>query len=218
MIAGCVSVDAPLHSEASIAASRLDLTSSPAIQAAIPPDDPAFMYREIIDGGFRIASVDTRGIPPAHLRQEVDFQTEELPGTLVVDQVARYLYFVLPNGRAMRYAIGVGPIARSFDGGEAIIDRKAAWPRWTPTQNMIRRNPEHYGRFREGVAGGPNNPMGARALYMQREGRDTYYRVHGTNDPSSIGKAVSAGCIRLLNQDIIDLYERVRIGARIIVR
>jgi len=155
---------------------------------------------------------------PDHVRQVVDYPTKEAPGTIVVDQTARYLYFVLPGGKAMRYAVGVGPVARAFPGGEAEIARKAAWPRWIPTPSMIERNPKQYARHAGGVDGGPGNPMGARALYMHQNGVDTYYRVHGTNDPSSIGKAVSAGCIRLLNQDIIDLYDRVKPGAKIVVQ
>lgn len=175
------------------------------------------MYREMTDRGFSVAAVDSSRMKADHVRQIVDYTTDEKPGTIVLDQTARYLYFVQPGDKAVRYAVGVGPVARAFPGGEAVIARKAAWPRWTPTPNMIKRNPTHYERHRNGVDGGPTNPMGARALYMHQNGVDTYYRVHGTNDPSSIGKAVSAGCIRLLNQDIIDLHDKVRSGAKIVV-
>ena len=180
--------------------------------------DPRQMYQETTDGPFRVAAVDTSRMKPSHVRQVVDYGSGEAPGTIVVDQSARFLYLVQPNGKAIRYAVGVGPVARSFEGGEAVIANKAQWPRWRPTDSMIERSPGHYGKFKDGVAGGPSNPMGARALYMHKDGKDTYYRVHGTTDPSSIGKAVSAGCIRLLNQDIIDLYDRVQPGARIVVR
>ncbi|CAD7049247.1 L,D-transpeptidase [Pseudorhizobium halotolerans] len=195
------------------------VVAAAAFEAPVEPEepkDPAVMYGERLDHGFQIAAVDVSKLPDERRRQEVDYATTEAPGTVVVDQSARYLYFVMPEGRAMRYSVAVGPASRNFT-GEAIIDRKAAWPRWTPTDSMIKRSPEHYGRFKDGVDGGPSNPMGARALYIQKDGVDTYYRVHGTNDPSSIGKAVSAGCIRLLNQDVMDLYERVNIGARIVV-
>lgn len=175
------------------------------------------MYGERIDRGFKIPAVDTKRLSPEHIRQMVSYSTDERPGTIIVDQGSRFLYFVLPGGKAMRYAVGVGPASRSFH-GTATIAYKRAWPRWTPTANMIKRNPEHYGRFKSGVEGGPNNPMGARALYIHKDGQDTYYRIHGTNVPSSIGKAVSAGCIRLLAQDIIDLHDRVRPGARIVVQ
>jgi len=180
--------------------------------------DPSEMYNATTDGGFNIPAVDAKHIKSDHVRQTVDYETSEKPGTIVVDQTSRYLYFVLPGGKAIRYAVGVGPVARAFPGGEAEIAWKAKWPRWTPTQSMIERNPKQYARNAGGVDGGPGNPMGARALYMHQNGVDTYYRVHGTNDPSSIGKAVSAGCIRLLNQDIIDLYNRVRPGAKIVVQ
>lgn len=180
-------------------------------------DDPAYLYREMNDAGFRIPAVDVAKMNPDHIRREVDFETSEPPGTIVVDQRARFLYFVRPGGKAIRYAVGVGPMSRSFR-GTATIALKRTWPRWVPTANMIRRSPEHYGRFKDGVDGGPGNPLGARALYIYRDGQDTYYRVHGTNAPSSIGKAVSAGCIRLLAQDIIDLYGRVSTGSRIVVQ
>lgn len=175
------------------------------------------MYAGARDGDFAIAGVDTARMNPDHVRQVVDYPSNEAPGTIVVDQTSRYLYFILPRGKAIRYAVGVGPIARAFPGGEAEIARKAAWPRWIPTPNMIERSPGQYAKYADGVDGGPGNPMGARALYMHQNGVDTYYRVHGTNDPSSIGRSVSAGCIRLLNQDIIDLHDRVQPGAKMVV-
>lgn len=179
--------------------------------------EPSGMYGARKDGAFTIPAIDPKHLKPEHMRRVVDYRTNEAPGTIVVDQTARYLYFVLPGGKAIRYAVGVGPVARAFPGGEAEIAWKAKWPRWTPTPGMIERNPKQYARNAGGVDGGPHNPMGARALYMHQNGVDTYYRVHGTNDPSSIGKAVSAGCIRLLNQDIVDLHDRVKPGAKIVV-
>lgn len=189
----------------------------PMAYTGLAAGEPSAMYGARKDGGFTIPAVDAKHLKPDHRRQVVAYRTDEVPGTIVVDQTARYLYFVLPGGRAIRYAVGVGPVARAFPGGEAEIAWKAKWPRWTPTPGMIERNPKQYARNAGGVAGGPGNPMGARALYMHQNGVDTYYRVHGTNDPSSIGKAVSAGCIRLLNQDIIDLHDRVKPGAKIVV-
>lgn len=180
--------------------------------------DPTQMYAEKIDAGFKIPGVNVEKMNPEYVRQVVNYTTEEKPGTIIVDQKERFLYLVRPGGKAIRYAVGVGPVARAFDGGEAVIARKAAWPRWIPTPDMVKRNPAHYGPNKDGVDGGPWNPMGARALYMHKDGKDTYYRVHGTNDPGSIGKAVSAGCIRLLNQDIMDLYERVSPDAKIVVQ
>lgn len=180
--------------------------------------DVAAMYAAREDGGQIIAGIDPAKMNPDHVRRVVEFQTSEVPGTIIVDQGARALYFVMPEGKALRYAVGVGPDALRFDGGDAVIDRKQSWPRWIPTADMVKRNPGRYLKYKDGVPGGISNPLGARALYMQKDGRDTYYRVHGTNDPTSVGRAVSAGCIRMLNQDVIDLHARVTIGAKIVVR
>lgn len=182
-----------------------------------PAGDPAHMYRAMKDGGFNITAVDVKKMNPEHVRQIVPYKTNEPAGTVIVEQETRFLYYVLPGNKAVRYAVGVGPAGRNFQ-GTATIAYKQAWPRWTPTASMIKRNPKHYTRFKDGVEGGLRNPMGARALYIHQNGEDTYYRVHGTNAPWSVGKAVSAGCIRLLSQDIIDLHDRVKPGARIIVR
>ena len=156
--------------------------------------------------------------PIAHkyLPQTVRFGGRYRPGTIVVDPRGRFLYLVQGGGKARRYGVGVGRAGLAFS-GTATIARKAKWPRWTPTKNMIRREPEKYARYASGVPGGPENPLGARALYLYRNGRDTYYRIHGTNQPWSIGQAVSSGCIRMLNEHVSDLYERVPVGARVVV-
>ncbi|MEM1378395.1 MAG: L,D-transpeptidase [Pseudomonadota bacterium] len=138
------------------------------------------------------------------------------PGTIVVDPSNHFLYLVERPGRARRYVVGVGRAGRSFR-GTATIARKAKWPSWTPTANMIRREPGKYARYRNGVPGGPGNPLGARALYLYRNGRDTYYRIHGTTQPSSIGRSVSNGCIRMLNAHVKDLYNRTPVGTRVVV-
>lgn len=135
---------------------------------------------------------------------------------IVVDSKNKFLYLIENHEIARRYGIGVGRAGLAWK-GRAKIGRKAPWPRWTPTKNMIRREPHKYARFASGVPGGPANPLGARALYLYRNGIDTLYRIHGTNDPSSIGRAVSSGCIRLLNDHIIDLYRRVSIGTKVVV-
>ena len=139
------------------------------------------------------------------------------PGTIVVDPKARFLYLVEEDGFARRYGIGVGRAGLSFS-GQAVVGRKAEWPRWTPTLNMIKREPGKYAKYAGGLKGGPGNPLGARALYLHRNGQDTLYRIHGTTEPSSIGKAVSNGCIRMLNEHVIDLYDRVSVGAEVVVR
>lgn len=138
------------------------------------------------------------------------------PGTIVVDTKSHFLYLVQPWGKARRYGIGVGKAGLSFK-GSAKIKRKAEWPSWTPTANMIKREPGKYKRYAGGVPGGPNNPLGARALYLYKGNRDTYYRIHGTTQPDSIGRSVSNGCIRMINDHVIDLYDRVKIGATVMV-
>ncbi len=138
------------------------------------------------------------------------------PGTLVVDIRNHYLYHVLTRSKARRYGVGVGKAGLAFK-GTASIGRKAKWPSWTPTKNMIRREPKKYARYAKGVPGGPGNPLGARALYLYRGKRDTMFRVHGTTQPWSIGRSVSNGCIRMINDHVIDLYERIPVGTRVVV-
>jgi lipoprotein-anchoring transpeptidase ErfK/SrfK len=133
----------------------------------------------------------------------------------VVNTPERRLYYVLGGGRALRYGIGVGREGLALR-GNATVGRKAEWPNWTPTANMIRRDPRNL-QFASGVPGGPTNPLGARALYLYRNGRDTMFRIHGTNQPRSIGQAMSSGCVRMLNHDVIDLYDRVPTGSRVVV-
>lgn len=125
-----------------------------------------------------------------------------------------HLYLITGVGAAIEYHIAVGEQGRNL-AGTVTVRRKAEWPSWTPTRNMIRREPEVYAKYAGGLPGGPDNPLGARALYLYRNGRDTMYRIHGTPQPQTIGRAVSSGCIRLLNDDVIDLYDRVRIGATV---
>jgi hypothetical protein len=127
------------------------------------------------------------------------------------------LYYIEEGGRAIRYGIAVGREGYGFS-GNAYVGHKREWPSWTPTKNMIRREPDIYGPLSGGMEGGLSNPLGARALYLYRGGRDTYYRIHGTNNASTIGRATSAGCIRLFNQDILDLFERVPSGTPVHVR
>ena len=150
------------------------------------------------------------------MRQEVAYGAPYRTGTVVVNIRERRLYLVQSGGRALRYAVGVGRAeARNFH-GSAVIGRKETWPNWTPTANMVRAMP-HYRAYAGGMSGGIENPLGARALYLYRDGEDTYFRLHGTNEPNTIGTAASSGCIRLVNQDIIDLYNRVPVGAPVVV-
>jgi lipoprotein-anchoring transpeptidase ErfK/SrfK len=141
-------------------------------------------------------------------RQIVSYRTSEAPGTIIIDTPNTYLYLVLPGGKAMRYGIGVGREGFTWSGVKS-IERKAEWPDWTPPPQMIQRQP-YLPRF---VAGGPSNPLGARAMYLS----DSVYRIHGTNDPSTIGGNVSSGCIRMTNEDVVDLYNRVHLGTKVVV-
>jgi lipoprotein-anchoring transpeptidase ErfK/SrfK len=145
---------------------------------------------------------------PQFQRQEVDYSGPEAPGTLVVDTPDKFLFLVEPNGRALRYGIGVGRPGFTWSGVKR-ISRKAEWPDWTPPAEMLLRRPDLPRR----MAGGPGNPLGARALYLG----SSLYRIHGTNEPATIGHNVSSGCIRMMNEDVIDLYDRVPVGAKVIV-
>lgn len=158
--------------------------------------------------GFRI---DRQWLP-----QDVSYSGRERPGTIVIDVAARYLYHVQEGGTARRYGIGVGRDGFRW-AGAAVVGRKAEWPTWTPPAAMIRRQPE-LREWAGGMPGGVDNPLGARALYLYRGGRDTLYRIHGTNAPWTIGQAMSSGCIRMVNEHVEELYERVRVGSRVIVR
>jgi lipoprotein-anchoring transpeptidase ErfK/SrfK len=155
------------------------------------------------------------GPSPRYRRQHVRYDGNEPAGTIVVDTSQRFLYAVETDGWATRYGVGVGEQGLSFK-GTATVARKADWPSWTPTANMMRRKPRLV-KYAGGVPGGPNNPLGARALYLYRNGRDTHFRIHGTNEPWTIGTAVSNGCIRLTNDDIIDLYDRTPLGTTVVV-
>jgi len=174
------------------------------------------MYGPINDEPFPIDAADLTKVDPKFLRQEVAYDTTEPPGTIVIDTQARFLYLVRENGRALRYGIGVGKEGLAFE-GRAVIGYKRKWPRWTPTRSMIEREPERYGPLAGGMEPGVRNPLGPRALYLFQNGVDTLFRIHGTTEDWSIGRAVSSGCIRLLNQDIIDLYDRVPTGSRVVV-
>ncbi|MBA4268824.1 L,D-transpeptidase [Bosea sp. (in: a-proteobacteria)] len=149
-----------------------------------------------------------RVIDPRFRKQEVAYDGPHRPGTIIIDTPQRFLFLVQPNGRALRYGIGVGRPGFSWAGMKT-VSRKAEWPNWTPPPEMLKRRPD-LPRF---MPGGPENPMGARALYLG----SSLYRIHGTNEPHTIGQAVSSGCIRMTNDDVQDLYERVRVGAKVLV-
>ena len=151
-------------------------------------------------------------VPEAFQRHIVDYDRREAPGTILVDTNARYLYYVLPDNQAIRYGVIVGEDAQSWT-GVAKVGRKEEWPGWTPTAGEHQR----LGPLPNYVEGGPANPMGARGMYLYSGGKDTLYRIHGTNQPEWIGHAISSGCIRMTNEDVIDLYNRVKLGAIVVV-
>lgn len=164
---------------------------------------------------YPISQDDYPQVKPQYRPQIVDFPTTEPPGTIIIHTRRRFLYLVLGSGRAKRYGVGVG--RRGFQwSGTAMIGRKAKWPVWIPPQEMMERDREA-AQWPDGMPGGPDNPLGARALYLYRDGIDTLYRIHGTREPKSIGRAVSSGCVRMLNADAAELFERAPIGTKVIV-
>ena len=167
---------------------------------------------------FPLPAIDRRVLKPEFRRRRVQYKTAEKPGSLIVDTRRFYLYLVEPDGTAMRYGVGLG--RQGFEwSGRARVAWKRPWPTWTPPAEMIAREPRlaRWSADNGGMPPGLGNPLGARALYIFQGNVDTLYRLHGTNEPHSIGKAVSSGCVRLVNQDVIDLYERVRSNAPILV-
>lgn len=202
-LSGCVS------GVRTAAAPAVSLAPPPALPPAPPPVRPD-MYDAMPEERFPIPAVDITQVEERFWRTVVDDPTGEAPGTLVVDTPAKYLYFTMPDGSAVRYGIGVGREGFAWS-GRAEVQYKRQWPRWTPPDEMVARQPElePYSIANGGMDPGLQNPLGARALYIFQDGQDTLYRLHGTPEAWSIGRAVSSGCIRLLNQDVIDLYERV---------
>lgn len=178
-------------------------TLEPASEANLKPRDKQLLAR---------APYAKVAIPSPYRRHIVDYPRKEVPGSIIVDTDARYLYYVLPKGRAIRYGVTVGEEALAFS-GVAEVGRKQEWPSWVPTEDIKKRIPG----TPDFVGPGPHNPMGARALYLYQNGRDTLYRIHGTNQPEYIGRAISSGCIRMTNEDVIDLYNRVKPGAVVVV-
>jgi lipoprotein-anchoring transpeptidase ErfK/SrfK len=178
-------------------------TLEPASEASMKPRDKELLAH---------APYAQATIPEQFKRHIVSYHRREAPGTIVIDSDARYLYYVLPEGKAIRYGVTVGEEALAWS-GVAKIGRKEEWPSWVPTAEIKQR----MGSLPDFVAGGPQNPLGARAMYMFEGSRDTLYRIHGTNQPEYIGQAISSGCIRMTNEDVIDLYTRAKLGAPVVV-
>ena len=181
---------------------------APRSNTAIPSfASPARLYAAMEDGGHKLPAIPYEKIDKRYLRQVVLDPSMSKPGTIVVDSNTKFLYFVVENNRAIRYGVSLGKAG--FDWvGSANIEYRKAWPVWTPPPEMIKRKPE-LAKWANGMPPGPQSPLGARALYLFRNGQDTMYRIHGTPEWSSIGKNASSGCLRMLNQDVIDLFSRV---------
>jgi lipoprotein-anchoring transpeptidase ErfK/SrfK len=195
-------------------------TTSPPVSevktASIPADEgsygflgrPELMYGAMTDEGFHLPAIPPAELKQKHLRRLVVDPTGEAPGTIVVHLKERHLYLVQENGDAIRYGVSIGKEGFVWS-GRAVVDHTRKWPTWTPPTEMVKRKPQ-LKKFATGQPGGLDNPLGARALYIYKDGVDTLFRIHGTPEWRSIGKAASSGCVRMINQDVIDLYNRVK--------
>ncbi|WP_316201464.1 MULTISPECIES: L,D-transpeptidase [unclassified Bradyrhizobium] len=181
----------------------MEATLSPTSDAALTPRDRQLLAH---------APYAEAQIPQQFQRHMVDYTRQEQPGTIVVDTDARFLYYVLPDRKAIRYGVAVGEEAMAFS-GVATVGKLAEWPDWVPTADIQAR----LGPYPKRVAGGPANPLGARAIYLYEGNKDTLYRIHGTNQPEYIGQAISSGCIRMTNTDVADLYNHVQLGSTVVV-
>ena len=192
---------------------------------AVPPDNAPIEYSRaysaIPDDVYPVQAFNYKKMSPAYLRQEIAYNGPYEPGTIVVDPRAHQLTLVESGGRARRYGVGVGKQGFSWS-GTATINSKQAWPDWYPPKEMIARRPDLASQVDKlqsgvGVAGGTRNPLGARAMYLWQGNKDTLFRIHGTTEPETIGRSVSSGCIRMINQDAIDLFSRVNVGTKVVV-
>jgi lipoprotein-anchoring transpeptidase ErfK/SrfK len=215
-LAGCVSS----NPNPAIYAAAVPPPSQTAASDAIEP-----RYNEIYasakDGNFIVPAVNYSQVDSAFLRKNVAYSTNESPGTIIIDPTNHYLYHVEDGGRATRYGVGVGRDGFRW-AGQATIHSKQEWPDWYPPEEMLGRRPELMKDMVElqsgiGMHGGPANPLGARAMYLWQGNKDTYFRIHGTNEPWTIGSSQSSGCIRMINQDAMDLYQKTPVGTRVVV-
>lgn len=208
LVAAFAATGAPAVSQAT----AVDKTSTGSTSQTIQTFDDAYGITK--DASFSLPAIPINRVDPRFHRQVVNFETTERPGTVIVNTKERFLYYILPNGRAMRYGIGVGKQGFAW-AGTAYVAWKQEWPTWHPPKEMAERKPEVAKYLEGGMGPGLSNPLGARAMYLFNEqGQDTLFRLHGTPEWASIGTAASSGCIRLINQDVIDLYSRVRPGRK----
>ncbi|MBZ0228012.1 MAG: L,D-transpeptidase [Bauldia sp.] len=198
------------------------LVTAIAVSIAVEPAEAGF-FKDLFanlgnEGGSYYPEQVSRSrmVPFRFRRQVVSYKTSEKPGTIIIDARQHYLYYVLASGKAVRYGVGVGRDGFGWK-GTVTVGGKAEWPTWTPPPEMVVRERKRGRILPAQMKGGPRNPLGARALYLYKGGNDTTYRIHGTSEPWTIGLNVSSGCIRLVNDDIIDLYKRARVGAKVVV-
>jgi lipoprotein-anchoring transpeptidase ErfK/SrfK len=220
-LAGCANTNPnPSLNAAAIPASPPPSPATSAMADAVEPNYNA-VYDAVKDGEFTVPAVNLSQVNSAFLRTNVAYATKEAPGAIVVDPANHYLYHVEDGGRATRYGVGVGREGFVW-AGEARIKSKQEWPDWYPPKEMLDRRPDLMKSMVElqsgiGMHGGPANPLGARAMYLWQGDHDTYFRIHGTNEPWTIGLSQSSGCIRMINQDAMDLYQKTPIGTRVVV-
>lgn len=206
-VAGCATNSPP--------APPTPIVATPPQRFPTPAPEVKALYEGMKDGDWELPAVDLTLVDPRYLRQKVTYSSPYPVGTIVVDTPQHFLYLVQENETALRYGIGVGREGFAWS-GEAQIARKAAWPFWYPPVEMQARD-EKARRWAGGMPGGLDNPLGARALYLYQDGRDTLYRIHGTAEARTIGRNVSSGCIRMINHDVIDLSARVPVGTNVVV-
>ena len=194
----------------------VDPTMGPTSASQSLPKADENVYVASMDAGIEIPALPVEEIPPSHRRQVVKYETDQPVGTIIINPSTRLLYYVVGKDKAIRYGISVGRAGFEWS-GEAIVADKKPWPTWTPPPEMIARDPAKYSKWANGQPGGPTNPLGARAIYLTSGGKDYGYRIHGTPEWKSIGRNASSGCIRMINQDVIDLYGRLKGGEKVIV-
>ena len=207
---------APAVLAVGLMAACVDPAAGPTASTQPLPKAGENVYVATMDSGIQIPALPVEKIPESHRRQVVAYETDQAPGTIIINPKTKLLYYVLGKNKAIRYGIAVGKAGFEWS-GEAVVAEKKTWPRWIPPKEMIARRPE-LAKFDEvGQPGGPTNPLGARAIYLTSGGRDYGYRIHGTPEWQSIGHNASSGCIRMINQDVLDLYSRVTGGEKVIV-
>jgi lipoprotein-anchoring transpeptidase ErfK/SrfK len=211
-----LSTVAPALIAMALLAACVDPAAGPTASTQALPKADENVYVASMDSGITIPALPVDQIPESHRRQVVAYETDQAPGTIIINPKTKLLYYVIGKNKAIRYGIAVGKAGFEWS-GEAIVADKKPWPTWIPPKEMIARRPE-LAKFDEvGQPGGPTNPLGARAIYLTSGGRDYGYRIHGTPEWQSIGRNASSGCIRMINQDVLDLYSRIQGGEKVIV-